>query len=333
MRRAITLTPIAVGCNGAVAPAAGSSARGIAVVVDSADIACAMGAVAVEVARVVVGRCAVFTGPATGQSGNEVISDPVVDIAVAIVVNAGRTVLLGKVDPHVAVGRRRGRRRRCRAAKVLVVIANTGIHYGNDNTRISGLDIPGFRSVDVFVICRLIQMPLFRIIESVVGGGIEGMNADRFYRLYHRIIAVLSHDVFELVTTLKFDHMIARKIKNLASDGNRCGAGELFAHLRNFILARQRVDSGITDGDDSKRRLCLADFANFRLELYNELIRDIADKVGDIGTNDIGNFDLRQCQSGKYCDQPESDNESAFHQFASSTFSVSSCGRFCFCTA
>ena len=66
-----------------------------------------MGPVSVEVTGVVVGPVAIFSRPARiaiERTGDEVVSDDVIDEAVVVIIDSRGAVGLRSVLPHVATG-------------------------------------------------------------------------------------------------------------------------------------------------------------------------------------------------------------------------------------
>ena len=150
------------------------------VVVHGADDAGTVGSVSVEVSWVVVGAAAVLARPAAEAvegTRDEVVADDVVHETVAVVVDAGRSVRLGLIAPHVAV---RGSEIRCvggGARQVRVVPLDTGVQHRDHDRGITGLHVPRLGRVDVGII-GLREMPAVREV-GIVGRRVHRVNADQ----------------------------------------------------------------------------------------------------------------------------------------------------------
>ena len=106
------------------------------IVVQCTDDSGAMGSVAVEVARIVVGVVAVLAGPApesVERAGDEVVSDDVIDEAVIVIIDSRGTVGLRGVLPHVATGRQEIAGGRRVSGEVRVIPLDTSIEHGHDD--------------------------------------------------------------------------------------------------------------------------------------------------------------------------------------------------------
>ncbi len=157
-----------------------------------------MGSVAVEVHWVVIDRGAIFARCATGHTGHEVVSDDIIDVAIAFIVDsvAGN---LERIDPDVAVCGIVGGARRICAAQVAMGVLDARVHRNDDNSGVTILHGPGKLGIDPLGIPQVPLRPVECgwgvLVVQIVGrlrctcGAIceERMNADFLDMIHGRV--------------------------------------------------------------------------------------------------------------------------------------------------
>ena len=96
-----------------------------------------------KVAGIVVGVAPVFTfvGARAGRRRDEIPPPQVIDVAVAVVVDAGGAVALGGIDPQVGGAGQ--------ATEIRMVGEDAGVQDRDDDGRVARVDVPGFERVQV----------------------------------------------------------------------------------------------------------------------------------------------------------------------------------------
>ncbi len=250
---------VAAAVVGTVTKTTGDTGDRVTVVGDGSYCAGNVSAMTVAITRIVVGTTAVIVNTLVGVpvgALDKVPADDIIDITVTVVID---TVTRGftAVDPDVTIGAGIVGARRVAAAEVTVVIHDTDVEHADQHTGVAGLGVPGHVGLDAvgIPVVPLVVREFGRrvIVVRIVGGRINGVNADAFDPFYHGMGLIRCDSLIE-VFAVQVNFVIAgeRAVGCRSSLLHGVGAGELrpnggdadiVGNLAEAVQARQRQGS------------------------------------------------------------------------------------------